>query len=263
MRPRLTTLVLLVVLLTGKTSPAQQTSAPVQRDQQALTILSQVLNAAGGQSAVGAIQDFKATGNVTYNWGGNAQGSTTVKGRGLHQFRVDTTLPDGLHSWIVNGGTTFQRNPDGSTSPLPSQNTVKPAPITFPLLQLLAVIQDTTISVIYNGLVMHNGQQVHDVLVQKKLSSSVDPVGAFAQVTKADVFIDPNALTIQAIADVAYPRDSVAGQCAHEIQFSGYQSVNGVLVPFSVTELIAGQQTATIQLNQITFNNSLTDSDFE
>jgi hypothetical protein len=235
----------------------------VQRDQQALAILSQALTAAGGQTAVTAIRDFTATGKITYFWGEGVQGSATVKGRGLHQFRVDATLADGVHSWIVNGSTTFQKHADGSTSPLPSQNTVKPATVTFPLAQLLNVVQDVSFSITYGGLVTRKGQQLHDILVQKIPPPRSDPAGALSKISKAHIFIDPNAFTIQAVEDAAYRKDGGPGEYSHEIKFSNYQAASGVLVPFLITESVADQQIMTVQLSQITFNTGLTDTDFE
>jgi hypothetical protein len=46
------------------------------------------------------------------------------------------------------------------------------------------------------------------------------------------------------------------------MQFSNYQAVNGVLVPFTLIDLIAGQKTAEMKLDQVTFNTGLTDADF-
>jgi hypothetical protein len=249
------------VSLVGQQTPTT-TQPPVQRDQQALAILGQVLNAAGGQATLGAIQDFTATGNVTYSWGAGVQGSATVKGRGLHEFRLDATLADGLHSWIVNGSAAFQKNPDGTTSPLPSQNIIKFGPMTFPLVEVLSVVQDTTFSLTYGGLVTRNGQQLHDITIQKTFPVGADPAGLLSKITKGDIFIDPNALTVQIIEDAAYRKDGGPGQFMHDFQYSNYQTKNGVLVPFSIVESIAGQQITTIQLVQITFNNGLTANDF-
>src|ERR1700722_2251304 len=82
---------------------AQQTpSAPptVQRDPQAITILTQALNAAGGTSAVVGVPHYTATANVTYYWAGEqVEGTAVLKGRGTGQFRVDATLPDGMRCW--------------------------------------------------------------------------------------------------------------------------------------------------------------------
>lgn len=242
---------------------SQQASATVQRDPQAIAILTQALSAAGGTSAVGAVTDFTATGNVTYYWDTAVQGTVTVKGRGLHEFRVDSTLPDGLHSSITNPNASFQKNPDGTVVPLPSQNLVKPAVVTFPLAQALSVLQDPSVSLTYNGIVSHDGQRVHDVVAQKNFASGGDPGSALGSILKRHIFIDPNAVTVQSIADTAYRRDGGPGTYPHEMQFSNYQAVSGVLMPFSVNEVIAGQQTMSIQLTQITFNTGLTDSSFE
>jgi len=258
--------VLLLICMAAVSSPkvaGQTTTSTVTRNPQALALLNQALNVAGGTSAVSMIQDFTATGNVTYYWDEPVQGTVTVRGRGLHEFRVDAALPDGAHSWVVSSASSFQKNPNGTTSALPSQSTVKTPSATIPAIQLLAVIQDTSYSITDGGLVTHDGQQEHEVIVQKTFPLGSDPMDALSAITKTEFFIDPNALTVQSIDDTAYPINDAPGSYPHEMQFSAYQTTNGVLVPFTITELIAGQQTETIQLTQINFNTGLTDADFE
>lgn len=240
--------------------PAAQ---PPTRDAQAMSILTQALSASGGISAISAVQDFSAVGNVTYSWAEATPGTVTIRGRGLHEFRVDATLPDGAHSWVINSSAAFQKNPDGSILSLPIQDTVKPAAATFPLLELLTAVQDTTIGVTYEGLVTHDGQQLQAVSIQKFYPLGEDPAGALSGITKAHIFVDPNALTVESVVDKAFPRDGGPGEYSHEMQFSNYQKVSGILVPFSITESISGQQTTTFQLTEITFNTGLTDSDFQ
>jgi hypothetical protein len=241
---------------------SQSGTTPTQ-DPQGVAILTQSLNTAGGTTAIAAIQDLTETGNVTFSWGTTVQGSVTVKGLGPHEFRVDATLADGVHSWITNNSASYQVNPDGSVISLPAQNLVKPASLTFPILRVLLAIQDTSTNISYNGLVTHDGQQLHDVQIEKIFPQSADPIGAMSKVTKADIYIDPNTLLIQSIADTSYRRDGGPGESPHEVQFSGYQATSvGVLVPFSITEFIANQQTESIQLTQVTFNTGLTDSNF-
>ncbi|MGC2528614.1 MAG: hypothetical protein WA639_12760 [Candidatus Acidiferrum sp.] len=258
---------LLVCLLVVLSVSAHQSSPPTaqapQRDPQAVAILTQALNAAGGVSAIAAVQDFTATGNVTYASADSTPASVSIRGRGLHEFRIDATLTDGVHSWIINSGAALQKNPDGSTSPLPSQDTIKPASTMFPLLELLTAVQDPSIGVSYEGSVTHDGQQVQAIAVQKYFPLGEDPAGALSGITKAHIFIDPNAFTVQSIVDKAFRRDGGQGEYSHETQFSNYQKVSGMLVPFAITESIAGQQTTMIQLSQITFNTGLNDADFE
>jgi outer membrane lipoprotein-sorting protein len=253
----------LAILLLAVLPASAQSNSMGARDPHAVALLTQVLTVAGGQTAVSGIQDFTATGTVTYTWGASVQGTVTVRGRGLHEFRIDATLPDGLHSWVVNDNASFLKNPDGSISTLPPQNTAKIASATFPLVQLLWAIQDTSVSISDGRLITHDGAQAHEIVVQKIFSTGTDPLGARSKITKADIFIDPNTLTVQSIEDGAYPMNGAPGEIPHEMRFSAYQAVSGVLVPFSVTELIAGQQTMALQLKQVTFNNGLMDSDFE
>lgn len=263
MRFTRTFLFLLVLLVISVSLLAQQTTTTLQRDPQALAILSQVLSAAGGANALTAIQDFTASGQVTFYWAGEAvQGSVTVQCRGLNQFRLEATLPDGVHSWIVSKGSALEKHPDGSMTPMPFENTLKPASITLPLTQLAAALQDASMSITYIGLVTHDGQQAHDIRLQKVLPATSDPYGVQSKITRADFFIDPNTFSILSVQDMAYRRDNEPGESPHEMQFSDNQSTSGILVPFSITELIGGQQTVSIQLSQITFNSGLTDADF-
>jgi len=242
---------------------SQQVPTTVQRDPQAIAVLNQCLNAVGGAQAVSAIQDFAATGMITYNWSDQpVQGSVSIKGRGLSELRLDATLVDGVHSWMVSKGNALEKQPDGTTTPVPFQNTLKPASVTFPLMQLVGAIADTSTSISYVGLVTHGGHQVHDLRVQKIFPASTDPLGVQSRITRADFLIDPNTFLIVSVQDMAYRRDNEPGESPHEMQFSGYQPTNGVLVPLAIKELVGGQETVSIQLSQITFNSGLTDADF-
>src|SRR5579885_2922746 len=242
---------------------SQQKLASIQRDPQAITILTQALNAYGGASAISGILDFTATGNITYYWDEAVQGNLTMQGRGLHELRVDASLPHGMHSSVTNANASFQKTPDGSVLQLPSQNIHKLTSAVFPAFYLFAAFHGASISITYGGQVAHNGEQAHDIVVQKIFPANGDPGGALGSISKAHIFIDPNSLMIKAVVDSAYRRDGGSGEFVHEIQFGGYQSVAGVFVPFSVGEFVAGQQTMGIQLNQVTFNSGLTDAAFE
>jgi hypothetical protein len=258
----------LLTLLLISSSPLPQgpplpSSASPQRDPQAVAIFSQAATAAGGVNALTAVLDLTATAQITFYWAGEAtQGTATVRCRGLNQFRLDATLPDGVHSWIATVGAALEKHPDGTITLMPFQNTLKPATATFPFIPLVAALQDPTTTISYVGLVSHDGQQAHDIRLQRNFQASSDPNGAQSAVTRTDFFIDPNTFLILSMQDMAYPKDNEPGESPREIQFSGYQSASGIVVPFSIKELIGGQQTVTIQLNQITLNSGLTDADF-
>jgi hypothetical protein len=115
-------------------SAAQQPSPRSrQRDPQALAVLTKSLNAAGGAAYIAAIQDFTATGTITYNWAGkDVPGSVTVYGKGLIEFRMDANVSSGTQGFIVNGeaGTLIPLN--GPETKLPFYSVMTASSLTFP-----------------------------------------------------------------------------------------------------------------------------------
>src|SRR5487761_474089 len=108
------------VLVFATTVYAQQPTAPAARDPQAVSVLTKCLTASGGAQAISAIQDFTATGNVTYFWAGEqVQGSVTVRGIGAGDFRLDANLPDGTRSWAATGLDGNVKDATGKTTNIP------------------------------------------------------------------------------------------------------------------------------------------------
>ena len=264
MRLRLASLVFLLALCAQLRCVAQQTSSTtVQRDQQAWTVLSQVVKAAGGQAALAAIQDITGSGTVTYYWAGQeVQGTVTLKGRGTGQFRLDAILTTGSRSWAVNNGAGFEKETDGTVKQIPYHNTVNLGNLAFPLSFIASAAQDSSTKITYVGLESKNGGQVHHIRTQRVFPSNADPTGAFARLTTREFFIDSVTLQIVSTQDMVHPADASTIDYPRETQFSDYRTVNGVRVPFSIVEVATGQRTYAIQLNQVTFNSGLQDSDF-
>lgn len=257
-------LAFLLPLLAAQPSATQQSSTTtVQRDQQALTIVAQVLKNAGGVAALSAIQDVTGSGTITYYWAGEeVQGTVSVKGRGTGQFRLDAKLSTGSLSWAVNNGTGFVKEVDGSVTKIPYHNTVNFGNLTFPLRFMANAAQDTSISMAYVGLETKNGNQVHHVRLQNLLPSNADPSGVIAKLTTRDFFIDSATYQVVSSLDMVHPANASTIDYPRETQFSDYRIVNGILVPFSIVEVATGQRTYSIQFDQVTFNSGLSDADF-
>jgi len=250
-----------------QTGPQMPNTAPLatgqtpQRDPQAISVIAQALNAAGGVAALSAIRDYTATGTVTYYWGGEeVKGSVTVKSRGSGQFRLDATLPEGVRSWSVNNGEGMRKEANGDMNPIEYHNGVNFGNFTDPLLSLAADSQDPTVSIAYVGLETLDGAQVHHIHTQKVLEQ--DRFAMLGRLTRKDFFINATTFQVVSTLDMAHPKNESDVDKSHEVDFSDYQAVDGVLVPFTISEVLIGQHTFTIQLQQITFNGSINDSDF-
>jgi hypothetical protein len=110
---------------------------------------------------------------------------------------------------------------------------------------------------------MKGGHTVYDVRLQRIFTAQSDPDGALSKLATRDLLIDASSYLVLETRDVIQPPPVGTVGILHQVQFSNYSASAGVLIPNSVTELIGGQQTATVQINTIQFNRGLTDADFQ
>ncbi len=242
-------------------TPSAAPSAP-QRDPQAVDILKQCLNLAGGVSTIGAVVDYTASGAITYHWAGkDVEGSVTLLGRRLNQFRMDTVLPSGVHSWVTSNGKAREKAEDGTVSEIVGFSTLSPAGLINPYLQLAEAFRGRSLSVEYKGQTSIDGNPAYDIQIKRTVTRSdgtVEPI----EIGALDVFIDASSSRILLTRDMARPSRNSAEGPPHELRYSDYRSINSVLVPFSITETIGGQETWRIQLDTVGFNSGLSDSNF-
>ncbi len=242
-------------------TPQVVSSAP-QRDPQAVAILQQSLDLAGGLSAIGVVADYTASGAITYYWAGqDVAGSATICGRGLDQFRMDASLPNGVRSWVANHGKAFEKAEDGTVSQVPGPSFISPSSLIFPYIQLVQALKDKTFSVEFKGLTAIDGNSAYDIQVQRGFALP-DGTIQTTEIGALDVFIDASSFRVVMTRDEARPPRNSAEGPPHEMRFSDYRSINNLLVPFSISETIGGQSTWQIQLSNFAFNSGLTDSNF-
>ncbi len=242
-------------------TPTATTNAP-QRDPQAVTILQQSLILAGGVSTVGALADYTASGTINYHSAGqDVAGGVAVWGRGFDQLRMDVTMPTGVRSWVASHGKAFEKAEDGTVSQVLGLSFISPSSLIFPYIQLVQALKDKSFSIEFKGLTTVDGNSAYDIRVRRGFALP-DGTVQTTEIGALDVFIDATSSRIIMTRDeVRPPRNSAEGP-PHEMRFSDYRSINNVLVPFSVSEVIGGQSTWQIQLNNFSFDSGLTDSNF-
>lgn len=240
------------------TEAAGQQNSP-QRDASAISFLAQAIGAAGGASAIGSIQDFTAQGSITHFWADNPElGQLTIKSRGTSQFRLDSQVPEGTWSSVVNLGNGELLLPDGTATPVSYQNTVNGATITWPIFKINAALSDQTMTVIDMGIVPLGGSQARQIQIQQ------NSLGRFSILTKTNYFFDPVSFLLRQSQDTVHSdEDLLNGGSIRVLDFSNYQNVSGLTVPFTIAQSINSQQIWSVQLSSIAFNTGLSDSDFQ
>jgi hypothetical protein len=248
---------LALILVVAFSTCAQQTPQVAPKDPQAVSVLTQTLVAAGGQSAITALQDYTGTGTITYYQPQNLQSTLTVRGRELDQFRLDASLASGISAQAISYGQMSAKLASGTVMTMNYAPPPYPSRLVLPYLYLSAALSGPEFSLSYKGVVELDGHSVNDIEVQEVVSGMPDPSGLFAEYHTIDFFID--ASTFQ----VSMMQDSVPNRLIRQTQYSAYATVSGILVPFTITQQSGGLQTWMIQLNQINFNTGLQDSDFQ
>lgn len=237
---------------------AQQTLPTATKDPQAVAVLTQTLVAAGGLSAIAAIQDVTGAGNITYYQPQNSQSSVTIRGRELDQFRLDATLlPSGISAQAISNGQMTVKLASGKTIPIDSDAPPHPSRLFLPYLFLSAALAGPEFGLSYKGVVELDGHSVADIEVQEVVPDSVHPSALFREYHTIDFFIDTSTF------QVSMMQDTVPNHLVRQTRYSAYGTVNGVVVPYTIAQQSGGLQTWMIQLNQINFNSGLQDSDFQ
>jgi hypothetical protein len=180
-----------------------------------------------------------------------------VRGSGLGNLRIDATLPTGIRSEAITDGQATIKTEDGGVTPLHLQAPISPSRLVLPYLLLVPALNSSAFSFSYKGIVDLNGSPAHDVQIVRILPGVSDPTGLIAEFSTIDFFIDPVTSQLLMMQDV------VLNQMVRQIRYSNYSLANGVLVPFSISEQLAGQPVWQMNLSLITFNAGLQDSDFQ
>ena len=241
----------------------QSQPAPV-RDPQAVSILTQSLNAAGGADALAAMRDFTASGKITYFWTEKGEtGTVTVKSRGMKQFRLDATLSDGVLTAVVNNGTSRIKETDGTTRQLINQHADNIGALYLPFAEIAAALTDPSIAITDLGTATENGQTTHGIRLQRTFSTLDDSQQTRAKMTQREIFIDSRTFMVVRTRDLATTRSNPVPSVVHDLIFSNYQQLNGVLFPYSISEALNHQQVVAMQFDTVKFNNGLGDGDFQ
>jgi len=241
------------------------------KDPKGVDVLIQSVNASGATNPLKPIQDFLATGTITYFWAGEqVQGPATVKGRAPDQFRLDANLPSssacvgcpGTRSYAVSHGVGALKNPDGTVRALPYYDTINIGVLSFPYLTIAAELNDPLATATYVGTSTVDGRPANQVRVQRRYSSSLDPDGALSKLSITDYFVDAQTSLVLKTLDTTHPVDNMFQNYNHEVEFESYAPTDGVQMATVVREKVEGQTIWEAHLTGVSWNSGLTDADF-
>lgn len=251
-------LIFTAIVFYGQQTPARS----VQRDSQSMTLMNQVVETSGGSTALTAIQKWKATGTVTYFRDGKAvTGQATLQGMGSRKLRLDVNSSTGVESSVSNNGVSWRKGFDGRRRTLRQQRDENLICIVLPAIQLAKALLDPTVGIVDGGSETKEGRQLRRIELQPHLNNSKQP-GISSSWNKATFFVDPSSFQVVGFREMISPEARFDPNIPHEIWFSNFQKVDGILVPFTVDEKVMGQPTFSMTLEQVQTKADIDESVF-
>lgn len=226
---------------------------PPVRDPQALALAAQSVAALAGGSTV---IDVTLSGSVTRTAGSDVQtGTATLYGKGQNESRLDLNLSNDQRTEIRNYVGTPQGEwigPDGTPIPFAQFNCLTDAVWFFPALSSLALASDSNQTLSYVGLETLNGASVQHLR----------SVWYGQQISQTDFYLDSTTLLPVSIGLNVHADSDSSLNIPIQVQFSNYQNVNGVLVPYHIQQSLNGSLLLDFAVDGAILNSGLADSLF-
>ena len=249
-------------LLVAPTAYPQTSPAPTASSPQAVTLASQALMALTGSIQV---NDVTLTGTGTRTAGSDVEsGNVSLKALAGGEARLDLTVTGGTRSEVRNLDANnapqgFWVGLDGTVNSMASHNCATDAAWFFPALSVLSQLSNPNLLVTYVGNETRGGVSVQHLhfLIQNPAAT-----GPFQQLSAEDVYLNASSNLPVAITFSAHPDNDASANIPAEIDFSNYQAVNGVQVPFRVQRLLNGSVLFDLTIQSATVNSGLTAAAF-
>jgi hypothetical protein len=233
---------------------------PLSSDPQALTYATQSMAALTNGTS---ISDVTLTGNFTLSSGSdNQSGSVTLYAKGIGESRVDLSLSGGTQSDVRNATSgspagSWTKN-GGSPTAYAQHNCWTDAAWFFPTLSSLTQSSNPNFVFKYIGQEQHGGVTTQHIQVYQSSAQNPD----LQRLSTSDFYLDAGSLLPSAVAFNVHSDTNMNTNIPIEADFTNYQLIAGIQIPFHVQQLINGNLFLDITLTSAALNTGLSDNLF-
>ena len=233
-------------------------------DPQAVSLAAQSISA---MTSGTILTDVSLSGNATW-LSGSQQGSgqAIFLAKGTTESRTDLIGSGGTRTDTRNIAGTVREGQwtgwDGNTQLYAMHNCMTDAAWFFPSLSSLSNA-DPALVWKYIGMENRNGSSVQHIQVYRyAYNKSPATMALFQQFSTIEFYLDAASLLPLATTFNVHPDDDASTNIPAEVDFLGYQSISGILVPAHIQEYLAGALTLDFVTTSAAVNSGLPDSDF-
>lgn len=258
---------LLCLVITLSPSVIRAQTAVVSKEATAVNLLSSAVNALTQGVPV---NNVTLTASATRTVGPDLEtGTATLEALGGGASRVSLALTDGQQSEIINqsqGAPAGQwSGTDGSVHPMALHNCLTPASWFFPALALAEAISDPSVTITYAGQETLDGVAVQRIRFWRILpgeTGSAEDLAKFHGLSTADVYLDASSSLPVELDFNLHPDQTLSVDIPAQVQYSGYEKINGILLPTHVQKFINHALLLDLNVTGATANTALSPTDF-
>jgi hypothetical protein len=248
-------------------------SVPAPVDPTALSLIQKALAALNGGAA---ITDVTLTGNATRTAGSDVEtGPITMKALGARFSRVDISSEKGTRTELRGADSSgkpqnLSIDPSGTSTAVAGHNTMTDAVWFFPALSTLSKnpANYPNLAISYVGQEQKDGVAVQHIhFITELPHPSVGPASRLpapdlSRLTAMDLYLDASTSLPVALTFATHPDKNSLIDVPVEVEFSSYQSVHGVLVPFHIRKYVNGTLFLDATLQSASINTGLSAAQF-
>jgi len=252
-----------VLVFVALSSFASTNNKPPASNATAVAYAAQSIAAMTGGTT---ISDVTLTGTATWTAGSDTEtGAATLLALGTGESKMSLALSGGVRTEIrdVSTGATLGKwtSQSGASGMSAFQNCQTDAAWFFPVLGSLAGGSNVVLS--YIGQEDRNGETVQHLQSYVYQTFNVFGSGpSLKQLSTLDFYLDATTFLPSAVTFNAHPDNNAGANISIEVDFSNYQSVNGVTVPMRIQKYMQGTLLIDVTVSSASVNTGISLSHF-
>jgi hypothetical protein len=261
LRPFAFALAVLSCIFASPASAQQASTGATQNP----TAISLATNSVAVLSGSVQISDITLTGTATRIAGSDTgSGTVTLKALGTSNSRMDLSLSDGTFGEMRTAQSGAPQGQwlasSGAYNSMATHNCFTDAAWFFPALSILTQLSNPNLIATYVGQETKAGVGVYHL--QLSIQSPSDPTGLLQRLSAEDVYLSASTYLPVALVFQTHPDNDALTNIPVEVDFSNYQAVNGVQVPFQIQKFVNGTLFVDLTIQNATLNSGLAVSAF-
>lgn len=255
-------LIALCVCLAGVIGPETRAQGVPVRDAQALQIATLSISVMGGSNLV-FLQDTLAEGTITLvRPDEQSTGTFALKTRGAGQLRGDFIIAGQASSAIYNAGLGASRLPDWSVKAIRPSQALAKRPEHLPVLVLSTDVNDPRAGVSLVGSEVVGGTSVWQLRFSRWIPPDTPLQEIYSKLAQYDVLIDQSTGLVVSLRYDVPSMESLLDRFPMEFRYEDYRWAGGLIVPYKITQVLAGRIIAIYEVTSFRTNAGASDLEF-